>query len=66
MFFVFLSPVLSNVLFVLQHINVGLIFQDDPSTLSSRHFYISQWNRDSNAEIKRQKGLDKPRKKEKQ
>eukprot|EP00090_Calanus_glacialis_P019633 TRINITY_DN3012_c0_g1_i1.p1 TRINITY_DN3012_c0_g1~~TRINITY_DN3012_c0_g1_i1.p1 ORF type:complete len:2150 (+),score=766.00 TRINITY_DN3012_c0_g1_i1:196-6645(+) len=40
--------------------------EDDPSTLSSRHFYISQWYRDSNAEIKRQKGLDKPRKKEKQ
>ena len=44
--------------------NEGLIFQDDPSTLSSWHFYISQWYRDSNAEIKRQKGLDKPRKKE--
>jgi len=39
--------------------------EDDPSTLSSRHFYISQWYRDANAEIKRQKGLDKPKKKEK-
>ena len=34
--------------------------------MSSRHFYISQWYRDANAEIKRQKGLDKPKKKEKQ
>jgi len=40
--------------------------EDDPSTLSSRHFYISQWYRDANAEIKRQKGLDRPKKKEKQ
>jgi len=39
--------------------------EDDPETLSSRHFYISQWYRDANAEIQRQKGLDKPRKKEK-
>jgi len=40
--------------------------EDDPSTLSSRHFYISQWYRDANAEIKRQKGLDRPKKREKQ
>jgi len=39
--------------------------EEDPSTLSSRHFYISQWYRDANAEIKRQKGVDKPSKKEK-
>merc|ERR1712202_15982 len=40
--------------------------EDNPETLSSRHFYISQWYRDANAEIKRQKGIDKPKKKEKQ
>merc|ERR1712142_630070 len=39
--------------------------EEDPSTLSSRHFYISQWYRDANAEIKRQKGVDKPTKREK-
>jgi len=39
--------------------------EDNPETMSSRHFYISQWYRDANAEIQRQKGLDKPKKKEK-
>merc|ERR1711874_629475 len=35
--------------------------QEDPATHSARHFYISQWYRDAHAEIKRQKGIDKPK-----
>jgi len=35
--------------------------EEDPMTYSARHFYISQWYRDANGEIKRQKGIDKPK-----
>merc|ERR1740129_2307482 len=35
--------------------------EEDPMTHSARHFYISQWYRDANGEIKRQKGIDKPK-----
>lgn len=40
-------------------------FQDDPQTASSRHFYISQWYRDSDAEIRKNSKKTKPRKKDK-
>merc|ERR1711970_1641144 len=40
--------------------------EDDPNTRSSRHFYISQWFRDANAEIKRSKGVDTKKKKKKE
>ena len=40
-------------------------FQDDPQTASSRHFYISQWYRDSDAEIRKNSNKSKPRKKDK-
>ena len=40
-------------------------FQDDPQTASSRHFYISQWYRDSDAEIRKNSKKAKPRKKDK-
>jgi len=39
--------------------------EDDPNTQSSRHFYISQWFRDATAEIRRQKGIDQPKKNKK-
>ena len=41
--------------------------QDDASSASARHFYIAQWYRDSNAEIKKQTGdnRQKPKKSKK-
>merc|ERR550519_1972008 len=39
--------------------------EDDPQTASSRHFYISQWYRDSDAEIRKNSKKTKPRKKDK-
>jgi len=39
--------------------------EEDPNTHSSRHFYISQWFRDATAEIRRQKGIDQPKRKKK-
>jgi len=39
--------------------------EDDPQTASSRHFYISQWYRDSDAEIRKNSNKSKPRKKDK-
>jgi cohesin loading factor subunit SCC2 len=38
-------------------------FQEDPQTASSRHFYISQWYRDADAEIKKSSKSKKPKKK---
>lgn len=42
------------------------IFQDDPQTASSRHFYISQWYRDADAEIKKRTSSKKPKKEKKE
>ena len=44
----------------------NLVFQDDPQTASSRHFYISQWYRDADAEIKKKASKSKPKKEKKE
>ena len=46
-------------------LNFKSLFQDDPQTASSRHFYISQWYRDSDAEIRKNSKKTKPRRKDK-